>query len=124
MKVKHLCLLTDVPHGQAIGCDPSGIGRDTVLVLRVGNQIKAYANSCPHLQVAMEYRKDRFMSADGRYIVCYAHNARFTPEDGKCVYGPCLGEYLQAIDVVVVEGVVMLAGQENAAPPSEASGQA
>jgi nitrite reductase/ring-hydroxylating ferredoxin subunit len=47
----------------------------------------------------MQYRKDRFMSGDGRYIVCFSHGALFRPEDGFCVQGPCLGHYLVMLDV-------------------------
>lgn len=46
----------------------------------------------------LEYRKDRFLSADGQLIVCYAHGAQFLPDTGECIYGPCLGQTLEALD--------------------------
>lgn len=86
------------------------------MVLRRGDQAIAYRNSCPHLDVAMEYMKDRFMSADGRYIMCYAHNARFLPDTGLCIYGPCRGESLTPVPVITIDDCVWLASQPDAAP--------
>ena len=92
-----LCHEHHLQEGQALGFDPWQQGRDTVLALKWKGQIKAYRNLCPHLDVAMQYRKDRFMSGDGQHIVCFAHGALFDPADGNCLLGPCLGQALQAL---------------------------
>lgn len=92
-----LCRLDELVEGQARGFDPLGTGKDSVFALRHDAEVRVYRNSCPHLSVRLEYRKDRFLSVDGRQIVCYAHGARFLPDTGLCVYGPCLGESLSAL---------------------------
>ncbi len=92
-----LCRSDELAEGQARGFDPNGQGRDSIFALRHNGQIRMYRNSCPHLDVRLEYRKDRFMSADGQLIMCYAHGAQFLPGTGECIYGPCLGEKLQAV---------------------------
>ncbi|MGF6693867.1 nitrite reductase/ring-hydroxylating ferredoxin subunit [Metapseudomonas resinovorans] len=93
-----LCYEDHLEEGVARGFDPWGEGRDTVLALRWRGQVRVYRNLCPHLAVAMQYRKDRFMSGDGQHIVCFAHGALFRPDNGFCVLGPCLGQSLQALD--------------------------
>jgi Ferredoxin subunits of nitrite reductase and ring-hydroxylating dioxygenases len=104
-----LCRDEQLQEGLARGFDPWGQGRDTVLALRWRGQVRVYRNLCPHLDVAMQYRKDRFMSGDGRHIVCFAHGALFQPDNGFCVLGPCLGQSLQALMVMVdVSGNVWL----------------
>ncbi|GLK91210.1 hypothetical protein GCM10017655_42740 [Pseudomonas turukhanskensis] len=92
-----LCRSDEIVEGQARGFDPEQRGRDSIFALRHDGQIRIYRNSCPHLDVRLEYRKDRFMSADGQLIMCYAHGAQFLPATGECIYGPCLGERLQAV---------------------------
>ena len=92
-----MCRTEELAEGQALGFDPLQQGKDSVFALRHRTQVRVYRNSCPHLNVRMEYRKDRFLSADRQLIVCYAHGAQFMPTTGKCIYGPCLGEYLQAL---------------------------
>jgi nitrite reductase/ring-hydroxylating ferredoxin subunit len=92
-----LCRSEELAEGQALGFDPLQQGKDSVFALRHRAQVRIYRNSCPHLNVRMEYRKDRFLSADRQLIVCYAHGAQFVPSTGECIYGPCLGEYLQAL---------------------------
>ncbi|MFP6851020.1 MAG: Rieske 2Fe-2S domain-containing protein [Pseudomonas sp.] len=107
-----LCLMDELVEGQALGFDPLQVGKDSVFVLRHGGEVRVYRNSCPHLDVRLEYRKDRFLSADGSHIVCYAHGAQFLPESGLCVYGPCLGEHLSALRWHLDDGWLMLeAGQ-------------
>lgn len=107
-----LCLLDELVEGQARGFDPLHTGKDSLFALRHVGEVRVYRNSCPHLDVRLEYRKDRFLSADGSRIVCYAHGAQFLPDSGLCVYGPCLGERLSALQWRVDGGWLVLdAGQ-------------
>lgn len=101
-----LCHIDELRHGTARGFDPHGVGENTVFVLRRGDAVRAYHNSCPHQGARLEYRKDRFLSADGERIVCYAHGAQFDPDSGLCIRGPCLGQSLTPVLCVVHEGWV------------------
>ncbi|MCF5722810.1 Rieske (2Fe-2S) protein [Pseudomonas syringae] len=103
-----LCSEKALVEGQATGFDPFDEGHDTVFALLHEKEVRVYRNVCPHLLVAMEYRKDKFMSADGQWVVCYAHGARFRPLDGMCVYGPCLGLSLERIASRLVDGRLMI----------------
>ena len=100
----YLCLLNQLEEGNAKGFDPWLEGRDTVVALKWRGEVRAYRNLCPHLDVAMQYRKDKFMSGDGKHIVCFAHGALFRPDDGECVLGPCLGQSLRPLAVIQDEG--------------------
>ncbi|WP_349974969.1 Rieske (2Fe-2S) protein [Pseudomonas sp. WHRI 8519] len=104
---RYLCHSSQLEEGLAKGFDPWGEGRDTVIALRWRAEVRVYRNLCPHLDVAMQYRKDRFMSGDGNHIVCFAHGALFRPDNGACVLGPCLGQSLQALDVVLDEDQIL-----------------
>lgn len=103
MPLTFLCEPNTLQASTARGFDPFGSGRDTVLALLVEGRPKVYRNDCPHLNVSMQYRKDRFMTPDGQYIVCFAHGARFLPESGLCVDGPCLGQSLTMLPCAVDE---------------------
>jgi nitrite reductase/ring-hydroxylating ferredoxin subunit len=111
-----LCHDTDLLEGQARGFDPWEEGRDTVVALRWQGQVRVYRNSCPHWQVPMQYRKDRFMSGDGQHIVCFAHGALFQPDSGLCVQGACLGQSLQRLEASLRDdGNWCVVGTEEAA---------
>lgn len=103
-----LCRVEEVFEGQARGFDPAASGSDSLFALRTAGQVRVYRNSCPHLRVAMEYRKDRFLSANGQRVICYAHGAQFLPESGLCVYGPCLGASLSAVEHQVIDGWLVI----------------
>jgi len=104
----YLCRLNEMVEGQARGFDPFQHGRDSVFALLHQGQLRVFRNSCPHLDVRLEYRKDRFLSADGQLIVCYAHGAQFMPDTGECVYGPCLGQRLERLEWYPEEGWLVL----------------
>jgi nitrite reductase/ring-hydroxylating ferredoxin subunit len=103
-----LCRLDELEEGRARGFDPLAQGRDSVFALRHDNQVRVYRNRCPHLDVRLEYRKDQFLSADGQLIVCYAHGAQFLPATGECIYGPCLGQTLEALPSCEKDGWLLV----------------
>ena len=66
----------------------------------------AYENSCPHTGAPLNWQEGQFFSFDGRYLQCSLHGALFEPTNGLCVRGPCSGESLKPIDIVVQNGVI------------------
>lgn len=106
-----LCHLDDLPDGGARGFDlpPQGTdggtdgameGRNvglSVIVVRRGRQLHGYVNACPHLGTPLEIFPDKFLTRDGRHLLCHTHGALFTPEQGYCVSGPCKGDHLPPV---------------------------
>jgi len=101
-----LCRLDELMPGTARGFDPQHAGEDTVFVLRRGYEVRAYRNWCPHQGARLEYRKDRFLSANGERVICHAHGAQFDADSGVCTDGPCLGQSLVALPCRVEDGWV------------------
>jgi nitrite reductase/ring-hydroxylating ferredoxin subunit len=98
-----LCHLDDLPDGGSRGFDPQRSGQDTVLVVRRGQALFAYADSCPHHGTPMAWRKDAYLDASGERIVCAAHGAQFEIHTGRCTLGPCLGDTLSPVHLIVHE---------------------
>ncbi len=101
-----LCRFDELPLRAARGFDPRATGADTIFVLRRDDAVRAFVNRCPHQDVALEYRKDRFLTADGKHIMCHAHGALFDPDTGRCTYGACLGQTLDAVSCWLQDGWV------------------
>lgn len=101
-----LCRFDELAPGTARGFDAEGAGEDTIFILRRGNGVRAYRNVCPHMFARLEYRKDRFLSADGERVVCHAHGAEFDPDTGACTQGACLGQGLTALPCRIEQGWV------------------
>ncbi len=72
-------------------------------VVRQGDAVYAYANICPHLRHPLDFPPDRFLTPNGDMLRCSSHGALFTPATGDCVFGPCLGRSLMALELRVVE---------------------
>jgi nitrite reductase/ring-hydroxylating ferredoxin subunit len=81
------------------------------IVVRVGNDVSAYVNRCPHAGHPLDLKPDTFLSPDRRHLICSSHGARFEPLSGHCVSGPCAGLSLRRIPVVVVAGEVRLCAE-------------
>ena len=102
-----LCRLQDIPDGQARGFLPVN-REDRLFVVRRGAEVRVYVNSCPHNWRPLDFAQDRFLSGDGREIVCYAHGAHFSIDTGRCTDGVCLGESLIAVPARIEDGMILI----------------
>lgn len=104
-----LCRFDELTPNTARGFDPWGAGEDTVFVVRNGAEIRIFRNSCPHQSRPLEWRKNKFLSADGRNIICFAHGAQFDRDSGLCIAGPCMNKSLVSLECTVDKnGVIVL----------------
>jgi len=110
---KTLCKINDIPDGGAIEvgvideCD--GL-RDSLMLTRHGDSVRAYRNICPHAGRRLDWAPSQFLIEDG-HVICTAHGAMFRLASGECVSGPCRGASLAAVTVELRgDEVVMAAG--------------
>ncbi len=102
-----LCRLHDIADGHSRGFLPVG-REDRLFVVRRGDGVRVYVNSCPHNWRPLDFAQDRFLSADGREIVCYAHGAHFSIDTGVCTAGVCEGEALIPVPARVEDGNILI----------------
>ncbi len=79
---------------------PSSTGGFGVVLTRVGEQVHAYHNECPHAGRRLDWAPGRFLIEHG-HLVCAAHGAVFELDTGTCVGGPCRGAALKRVPVRV-----------------------
>src|SRR5436309_6654657 len=72
----------------------------------------AYVNRCRHMPTPLDFIRDRFVSEDGRYLMCYTHGALYERGTGLCVSGPCEGESLYRLPVCIDQGDVLVSCPE------------
>lgn len=82
--------------------------KDAFLIY-VDNHCYAFINSCPHTGINLNWQKEQFFSLDGAYLQCSLHGALFEPDNGLCIYGPCLGQRLKSLDIVIENDIIYLA---------------
>ncbi|MDF3980551.1 Rieske 2Fe-2S domain-containing protein [Luteibacter sp. PPL201] len=103
-----LCRLDAIPDGNAIEVEALVDGEtESLLVYRGGEEARAYLNVCPHAGRRLDYAPGKFLVRGGK-VICAAHGATFTADDGLCEAGPCKGQSLRAVAVTVVDGDVRL----------------
>lgn len=104
-----LCALSEI-------ADPGGKGfRFRVeqrlfagFIIRKGELLAGYVDSCPHAGWPLATFDDRYLTRDGRHILCTGHGALFTL-DGRGATSPCLGERLTVWPIEVRGGDVFTA---------------
>ena len=107
------CQSDELSEGQARGFLPDADGTDRLFVVRHRGVLHAWRNACPHIDGApMAWKRNAYLSPDGTQVVCHAHGARFEPDTGLCVQGPCQGQSLERVNLrleprgqIAVDGV-------------------
>jgi nitrite reductase/ring-hydroxylating ferredoxin subunit len=81
----------------------------SMFVVRRGDALFGYVNSCPHFRLRLNYRRDQFTTRDGE-IMCSMHFALFRIDDGMCTDGACEGRALDPVPVeVTADGTLRIA---------------
>ena len=82
----------------------------SIFIVRRGNEISGYVNSCPHTRGPLDWIEGQFLDLARQHIVCATHGALFRIGDGHCIAGPCAGEDLTRVPLTLRDGVIYLAG--------------
>jgi nitrite reductase/ring-hydroxylating ferredoxin subunit len=93
--------------------DPGGAPADydglPILILRSGEQVRAYINACPHQGRPLCLPSGKTLVSEGQFLVCPFHGASFDLDTGQCVGGPAGGSRLKPVAVTVADGEVRAA---------------
>ena len=101
--MKHkLTQLIDVPIGQwSEHTLLTNNGATSVMVRRGHTDWVAFINECPHQGRRMDYAENAFLETPDKQLVCPAHGATFDAQTGLCTNGPCMGQSLTRLNVVI-----------------------
>lgn len=98
------------------GCKEFSIGDGSWpfrgFVVRQGDEIVAYQNYCVHVGHPLNWQPDRFLTEDGKHIICSSHGATYNIGDGLCVAGPCRGKELRKVAVEIRGGEIFVQGPD------------
>ena len=104
-----LCRLAEIPdrESRAFTIVSSGKARE-IFAVRLDDEVFAYVNVCPHRQMPLNWKPDVFLAYDKSRIQCTMHGATFDIRQGHCLTGPCPGQSLQSVPIVIEDGIVRL----------------
>ena len=108
--MKFLTRVEDIPADGFRFAYKDGPFEDEGFLLRLSDDtVIAFKNECRHLPMRLDDREPRdIWDRTRRYIVCSSHGARYRPDDGRCVAGPCEGSHLKRVPIQVRNGEVYL----------------
>ena len=70
-----------------------GVERDAFAV-RWRGDVRAFVNACRHQSLPLDFGDAHFFDDEFDALVCVHHGARYRPDTGACVEGPCEGARL------------------------------
>jgi nitrite reductase/ring-hydroxylating ferredoxin subunit len=86
-----------------------GVQRDA-FVVRYRGRLYAYLNTCRHELLNLDFGDAHYFDEDYDALVCCHHGARYRPENGACVIGPCAGGRLTALALEERDGALWCVG--------------
>lgn len=81
---------------------------ESLILYRHGDQVRAWLNVCPHAGRRLDWAPGEFLKSREGLLVCAAHGASFELQEGRCIAGPCRGQSLRAVPVLIRDGCVWL----------------
>jgi nitrite reductase/ring-hydroxylating ferredoxin subunit len=94
---------------------------ESLILQRQGDGVHAWFNVCPHAGRRLDWAPNQFLLSKEGHLVCAVHGATFALPEGACVAGPCRGDHLRAVPVVVRDGAVWLDQPASEKPALEES---
>ena len=107
--------LEDLPDGSAhmLALPSSTNPQDQpfrLLLLRSGEQVRAFVNQCAHFGVPLAQREEQLIFTPHQHLTCNVHYARYRWRDGACEAGECNGQSLMAVPISVApDGCIRIA---------------
>ncbi len=103
-----LCRVTDIADGRAVEfAYQAGDERRAIFIQRMGDDVFAYENSCPHAHLPLNIKEGVFTEKSGTYFMCSNHGALFDIKSGACLGGPCNGQGLTKIEIDLKDGEIL-----------------
>ena len=71
----------------------------------------AYLNVCRHESLPLDFGDAHFFDEQADALVCCNHGARYRPDTGECIEGPCVGARLTPLRLVERDGALWCEGR-------------
>ncbi len=111
-----VCHVNDVAKRRAMGFVLARVAEDgkiapfPIVIARQGGKFYGYVNRCPHQASRLDFEPKQFLDSSLRYLLCGKHGAQFDIATGICNDGPCKGERLEPVEVVVDHDEICIVG--------------
>jgi nitrite reductase/ring-hydroxylating ferredoxin subunit len=79
---------------------PGQVGAEiAAFAIRFRGTVQTYVNRCTHHDIELDWVTGAFFDGQGEYLVRAMRGARYAPDSGRCIDGPCRGARLTRVPV-------------------------
>jgi nitrite reductase/ring-hydroxylating ferredoxin subunit len=102
--------LSEIPdEGLKFSYKEGPFDEEGILVRLPDGSVRAYKNECRHLPMPLDDQDPgELWDPSETFLVCASHGARYQPDDGLCVSGPCEGSHLRSLPLELHDDEVYL----------------
>jgi len=79
-------------------------------VVRWKGGLHAFLNRCRHQHLPLDFGDGHFFDEEADALVCCHHGARYRPDTGACIGGPCAGGTLTGLALEERDGALWCVG--------------
>ncbi|QGM47345.1 Rieske (2Fe-2S) protein [Methylocystis heyeri] len=111
-----VCHVNDVAKRRAVGYVLARVDENgktvpfPVVITRFKGKYYGYVNRCPHQGTRLDFEPRQFLDSGLQNLMCGKHGALFDIPTGHCNDGPCKGERLEPVEVVIDNEEVCITG--------------
>jgi nitrite reductase/ring-hydroxylating ferredoxin subunit len=84
---------------------------EEAFAVRWRGAVHAYVNRCRHQSLPLDFGDAQFFDENMDALVCCHHGARYRPDTGACLDGPCAGGRLTALALEERDGALWCTGR-------------
>jgi nitrite reductase/ring-hydroxylating ferredoxin subunit len=84
---------------------------EEAFAVRWRGAVHAYVNRCRHQSLPLDFGDAQFFDETMDALVCCHHGARYRPDTGACLDGPCAGGRLTALALEERDGALWCTGR-------------
>ena len=109
-EIYSICRVSDLVNNRAVGFVLVSLDENDVkvpwqiIVIRKGKFVYGYVNRCPHQGIRLDFEANQFLDSSQSHLICGKHGAQFDISTGNCFDGPCKGEHLEPINLIIDDG--------------------
>ena len=111
LNAEPLLSLESIPEGALAEVEVRlGEDAESLILYRQAGAVRAWLNVCPHAGRRLDWAPGQFLKSREGLLVCAVHGASFELMKGECMAGPCRGESLRPVAVIVRDGRIVRDG--------------
>ena len=106
IKNTKLCNIEDLKEEKALVIKGDNKYLPGIIIYKGKASIHIWYNNCPHANLTLDLIEGKVQSKNND-LLCANHGAKFNPETGECIKGPCKNSFLTIFPFKIINNYLI-----------------